>query len=54
VNLLIAWVIFAQSERIIRFIGISGTRAFAKVVSLILAAFAVKMIRSGVTKLIGG
>jgi len=50
VNLLLAWVIFAQSERIIRIIGISGSRAFAKVVSLILAAFAVKMIRSGVFK----
>jgi multiple antibiotic resistance protein len=48
VNLLIAWLIFAQSERVIRIIGISGSRAFAKVVALILAAFAVKLIRSGV------
>jgi multiple antibiotic resistance protein len=48
VNLMIAWLIFAQSERIIRIIGISGSRAFAKVVALILAAFAVKLIRSGV------
>jgi multiple antibiotic resistance protein len=47
-NLLFAWLIFAQSERIIRTIGISGSRAFAKVVSLILAAFAVQMIRSGI------
>ncbi len=47
VNLLIAWLIFAQAERIIRLIGISGSRAFAKVASLILAAFAVKMMRSG-------
>lgn len=50
VNLLLAWVIFAQSERIISVIGLSGSRAFAKVVSLILAAFAVKMIRSGIFK----
>ncbi len=49
-NLLIAWIIFSQSDRIIRFIGISGSRAFAKVASLILAAFAVKMIRSGIFK----
>ena len=54
VNLLLAWVIFAQSERIIRIIGISGSRAFAKVVSLILAAFAVKMIRSGIFKFLDG
>lgn len=54
VNLLLAWIIFAQSERIIKFIGISGSRAFAKVASLILAAFAVKMIRSGIFKFIQG
>ncbi len=52
INLLIVWIIFSQSERIIRFIGISGSRAFAKVASLILAAFAVKMIRSGIFRFI--
>jgi multiple antibiotic resistance protein len=54
VNLVITWIIFAQAERIIRFIGLSGSRAFAKVASLILAAFAVKMIRSGIFKFISG
>jgi len=53
-NLLIAWIVLAQSERIIRIVGINGSRAFAKVASLILAAFAVKMIRSGIMKLIQG
>ena len=53
VNLFFAWIIFSQSERIIKLIGISGSRAFAKVASLILAAFAVKMIRIGVFKFIG-
>jgi len=46
-NIVIAWIIFAQAERIVQLIGISGSRAFAKVLALILAAFAVKMIRSG-------
>jgi multiple antibiotic resistance protein len=54
VNLFIAWIMFAQADRIIRFIGLSGSRAFAKVASLILAAFAVKMIRSGIFKFISG
>jgi len=54
VNLVIAWIIFAQADRIIRFIGLSGSRAFAKVASLILAAFAVKMIRSGIFRFISG
>lgn len=54
VNLLITWIIFAQADRIIRFLGLSGSRAFAKVASLILSAFAVKMIRSGIFKFISG
>jgi multiple antibiotic resistance protein len=54
VNLFVAWIMFAQADRIIRFIGLSGSRAFAKVASLILAAFAVKMIRSGIFKFISG
>ncbi len=54
VNLVIAWLIFAASNRIIRVVGINGSRAFAKVASLILAAFAVKMVRSGIMKLIAG
>ncbi len=54
VNLLAAWIIFAQSERIIRLIGINGSRAFAKVAALILAAFAVMLIRSSIYKLIEG
>lgn len=54
VNLLIAWITFSQSERIIRLIGINGSRAFAKVAALILAAFAVKMMRSGISKLLEG
>ncbi len=52
-NLALAWLIFAQAERIIKLIRLAGSRAFAKVASLILAAFAVKMIRSGVFLLMG-
>jgi len=51
VNILFAWLIFAQAERIIRLIGINGSRAFAKVAALLLAAIAVKMIRTGMFKL---
>ncbi len=53
VNILLAWAIFAQADRIIKLIGISGSRAFAKIAALLLAAIAVKMIRSGVFTLIG-
>ncbi len=54
VNILFAWIIFAQADRIIRLIGINGSRAFAKVAALLLAAIAVKMIRSGIFKFIEG
>jgi multiple antibiotic resistance protein len=53
-NLLIAWIILAQTDRIIKLIGISGSRAFAKVLALILAAFAVKMMRSGILTFMKG
>ena len=54
VNILLAWLIFAQADRIIKIIGINGSRAFSKVAALLLAAIAVKMIRSGMFKLIEG
>ncbi|MCK9419258.1 MAG: MarC family protein [Nitrospirae bacterium] len=53
-NILLAWLIFSQADRIIKLIGINGSRAFAKVAALILAAIAVKMIRSGIVTIIGG
>ena len=46
-NFLIAWIILYKAEWIIRVIGINGSRAFAKITSLVLAAIAVKMIRAG-------
>lgn len=53
VNILLAWLIFSQARRIIGLIGINGSRALAKVASLLLAAIAVKMIRSGIVELAG-
>ena len=53
VNILFAWLIFAQADRIIKVIGINGSRAFAKVAALLLAAIAVKMVRSGIFTLVG-
>ncbi len=53
INILLAWLIFARADRIIGLIGINGSRALAKVASLLLAAIAVKMIRSGITGLAG-
>jgi len=48
VNLAIAWLLFAQANRVVAFLGQGGVRATSKVVSLFLAAIAIKMIRQGV------
>lgn len=52
-NVVLIWIIFSQADRIIKIIGISGSRAIAKVISVFLAAFAVSMIRNGIMGLIG-
>ncbi len=51
-NLFIAWLILYNADSIIRLMGINGSRAFAKVSSLLLAAIAVKLIRTGIFKII--
>ena len=53
VNLAIAWLLFAQANRIVAFLGQGGVRAASKIVSLFLAAIAVKMIRQGVLGALG-
>jgi multiple antibiotic resistance protein len=47
-NLLIAWRLFAAAGAVTRFFGQNGLRATSKLVSLLLAALAVKFIREGV------
>jgi len=53
INVAIAWLIFAQGNRIAGFLGRSGLRAVSKIAMLLLAAIAVMMIREGVTQILG-
>ncbi|HEY5039704.1 MAG TPA: MarC family protein [bacterium] len=46
-NLLIAWGIFAFSSRLIRWLGVTGSLVVSKLAALLLAAYAVMMIRVG-------
>jgi multiple antibiotic resistance protein len=48
VNLVIQWVLFRQATRIVAFLGRTGVAAISKVIMLLLAAIAVKMIREGI------
>lgn len=52
-NLLLTWLIFAQANRIVAFLGQGGVGATSKVASLFLAAIAIKMIRQGVLEILG-
>ena len=52
-NVLFAAVIFSASDRIIKILGQSGSRALSKVTALLLAAIAIMMIRKGIFQLIG-
>jgi multiple antibiotic resistance protein len=50
VNMFIAWITMEKADFIIKFLGVSGTRAFSKITYILLASIGIMMIRQGVTK----
>jgi len=52
-NLVIQWALFRQATRIVAFLGRTGVAAMSKVIMLLLAAIAVKMIREGILTILG-
>ncbi|MCK9431899.1 MAG: MarC family protein [Candidatus Omnitrophica bacterium] len=48
-NMFIVWISMIKSDKIMGFIGPQGTRAFSKIMYILLAAIAVMMIRRGIT-----
>lgn len=52
INLIIVFIVLYYAEKLVDLIGESGSKAFAKVASLFLAAIAVMMIRVGITEVI--
>lgn len=50
-NLVLVWLAFRQSDLLARVVGLRGLRAFSKIISLLLAAFAISMIRRGLQTL---
>ncbi|MGQ9510269.1 MAG: MarC family protein [Thermodesulfobacteriota bacterium] len=53
-NLIIVWFVFSRSSQIMRFLKEGGTKGIAKVFALLLAAFAMMMIRTGIMEWIKG
>jgi multiple antibiotic resistance protein len=47
-NMLIVWFTLAKADTIMRFMGSNGTRAFAKIMYILLAAIGVMMVRRGI------
>lgn len=47
-NMLIVWLTLAKADTIIKVMGTSGTRAFAKIMYILLAAIGAMMIRKGI------
>lgn len=52
-NLVIQWALFRQANRIVAVLGQTGVSAISKVIMLLLAAIAVKMIREGILTIVG-
>jgi len=53
-NLLVAWIVFSQSKRIVAVLGKGGLEAFSKIAFLLLAAIAVQLISRGLLTLFPG
>lgn len=51
VNLMIVWIIFNQADLIKKAVGVDGLRGLGKIISLLLAAIAVKLIRTGLVEI---
>ncbi len=49
INMFIVWVSLAKADWLMKIFGIGGTRAFAKIMYILLAAIAVMMVRKGIT-----
>ncbi len=52
-NLLIVWVMFSQSTRLIKLLGEDASDAINKIFSLLIAAIGVMLVRSGVMEMLG-
>jgi len=48
INMILAWVLLENGERVLRYIGRSGSTILSKIMSILLAAYAIAMIREGV------
>ncbi|MCM8781129.1 MAG: MarC family protein [Candidatus Omnitrophica bacterium] len=48
INMIIVWITLIKADKIMQIMGTSGTRAFSKIMYILLAAIAVMMVRLGI------
>jgi multiple antibiotic resistance protein len=48
INMLIVWITLVKADLIMKIMGAGGTRAFSKVMYILLAAIGVMMVRRGI------
>jgi small neutral amino acid transporter SnatA (MarC family) len=46
--MLIVWITLATADNLMKVFGVGGTRAFSKIMYILLAAIAVMMVRRGI------
>ena len=51
-NILLAGLVFSASDKLIKILGVAGSRAISKVTSLLLAAIAIMLVRKGLLEII--
>ena len=49
VNMLIVWITLVRADLVMKVLGVSGTRAFSKIMYILLAAIAAMMVRRGIS-----
>ncbi len=52
-NMAIAWLTLVRADIIMKLLGVGGTRAFSKIMYILLAAIGVMMVRKGLTGVFG-
>ena len=53
-NMLFVWLALAKADIIMKFLGVSGARAFSKVMYILLASIGVMLVRRGIMGVIAG
>lgn len=53
-NMLFVWLTLAKADIIMKFLGVSGARAFSKVMYILLASIGVMLVRRGIMGVIAG